>query len=158
MTQSEKGLRFQELHQRPGAFLMPNPWDAGSAKILEGLGFEALATSSGAAAAVLGRRDGKVTRQEAIQAARAIALATDLPVSADLENGFGHEPHFVGETVRLAAEAGLAGCSIEDSTGDANRPLYEIEHAAHRIAAAVKAAQSLPFKFTLTARAENFIR
>jgi 2-methylisocitrate lyase-like PEP mutase family enzyme len=158
VTQSEKALRFQELHQRAGAFLIPNPWDAGSARILSGLGFEAFATSSGAAAATFGRRDGKLTREEALTSAQAIAKATDRPVSADLENGFGEAPETVAETVRMAAKAGLVGCSIEDSTGDKNRPLFEIQFAAERIAAAVQAARSFPFHFTLTARAENFVR
>lgn len=158
MTQTEKGAQFQSLHQRPGAFLIPNPWDAGSARVLAGLGFEAFATSSGAAAATLGRRDGKLSRDEALASAHAIANATDVPVSADLENGFGDSPSDVAETVRLAAQAGLVGCSVEDSTGDKNRPLYEIQFAAERIAAAVRAARSLPFPFTLTARAENFVR
>lgn len=116
MTQTEKALRFQELHKRAGAFLIPNPWDAGSARVLAGLGFEAFATSSGAAAATFGRRDGKLTRNEALACARAVASATELPVSADLENGFGDSPAAAAETVRMAAEAGLVGCSIEDST------------------------------------------
>src|SRR5215471_15865387 len=110
MSQTEKAAQFQTLHQRAGAFLIPNPWDAGSARILAGLGFEAFATSSGAAAATLGRRDGKLTRDEALAGARAVAQATDLPVSADLENGFGDSPSMVAETVRMAAEAGLVGC------------------------------------------------
>jgi 2-methylisocitrate lyase-like PEP mutase family enzyme len=158
ITQTDKAARFQALHQRAGAFLIPNPWDAGSARILAGLGFEAFATSSGAAAATFGRRDGQLTREEALTSARAIANATDLPVSADLENGFGDSPQMVAETVRMAAEAGLVGCSIEDSTGDKNQPLYEIQRAAERVAAAVQAARSLLFRFTLTARAENFVR
>jgi 2-methylisocitrate lyase-like PEP mutase family enzyme len=158
MTQEEKATQFQALHQRPGAFLIPNPWDPGSARILAGLGFEAFATSSGAAAAALGRRDGQLTRDEALACARAIANATDLPVSADLENGFGDQPDAVAATVRLAAEAGLVGCSIEDSTGDKHRPLYELQLAAERVAAAVHTAKALPFRFTLTARAENFVR
>jgi len=139
-------------------FLIPNPWDAGSARVLAGLGFEAFATSSGAAAATFGRRDGKLTRDEAIASARAIANATDLPVSADLENGFGDSPGAVAATIRLAADAGLVGCSIEDSTGEKKQPLYEIQFGMERIAAAVEAAKSLPFHFTLTARAENFVR
>ncbi len=158
MTQAEKALRFQQLHQRAGAFLIPNPWDSGSARVLAGLGFEAFATSSGASAATYGRRDGKLTRDEALASARAIVNATDLPTSADLENGFGDAPDAVAETIRLAAEAGLVGCSIEDSTGDKNQPLYEVQFAAERIAAAVQVARSLPFRFTLTARAENFLR
>jgi 2-methylisocitrate lyase-like PEP mutase family enzyme len=158
MTQAEKASQFQALHQRPGAFLIPNPWDAGSARILAGLGFEAFATSSGAAAATFGRRDGKLTRDEALASACAIVNATDLPVSADLESGFGASPDAAAEAIRKAAEAGLVGCSIEDSTGDKNRPLYEIQLAIERLAAAVQAARSLPFHFTLTARAENFVR
>ena len=158
MTQAEKASEFQALHQHAGAFLIPNPWDAGSARVLAGLGFEALATSSGAAAAKSGRRDGKLTRDEALASARAIVNATDLPVSGDLENGFGQSPDAAAETVRLAAEAGLVGCSIEDWTRDKNRPLYDIQFAAERIAAAAHAARSLPFRFTLTARAENFVR
>lgn len=158
MTQAEKATRFQQLHQRPGTFLIPNPWDAGSARILAGLGFEALATSSSASAGVYGRRDGRLTRSEALAQARFVAEATDLPVSADLENGFGDEPEVVEQTIRLAAQAGLVGCSIEDSTRDTAKPVYDIHHAAYRIAAAAQAAKSLPFKFTLTARAENFLR
>jgi len=158
LTQTEKALRFRELHQRAGAFLIPNPWDAGSARVLAGLGFEALATSSGASAATFGRRDGKLTRDEALASARAIVNAAELPVAADLENGFGDQPEVMTETIHLAAVAGLVGCSIEDSTGDKDRPLYEIQLAAERIAAAVQAAKSLAFQFTLTARAENFIR
>jgi 2-methylisocitrate lyase-like PEP mutase family enzyme len=149
MTQAEKALRFQQLHQRAGAFLIPNPWDAGSARILAGLGFEAFATSSGAAAATFGRRDGKISRDEALAHARSIASATDLPVSADLERGFADDPKSVAETVRLAANAGLAGCSIEDFTGDNAKGLYDISFAAERIAAAAEAARSLPFPFTL---------
>ncbi len=158
MTQAHKAARFQELHKGVGAFLIPNPWDAGSARVLAGLGFEAFATSSGASAAAFGRRDGKLTRHEALASARAIVKATDLPVSADMQNGFGDGPEAAAETVRMAVEAGLVGCSIEDSTGDKSHPLYEIELAAERIAAAVQAGRSLPFRFTLTARAENFVR
>src|SRR5262249_2069236 len=121
-------------------------------------GFEALATSSGAAAAVHGRRDGNLKREEALAHARAIANATHLPVSADLENGFGASPDFIAETVRMAAECGVVGCSIEDFSGDKNKPLYDLPLATERIAAAVKAAKALPFPFPLTARAENFIR
>ena len=158
MTQTEKASRFRALHEREGIFLIPNPWDAGSALVLAGLGFEAFATSSGAAAATFGRRDGKLTREEALASARAIVEATAVPVSADLENGFGHKPDATAQTVRMAAEAGLVGCSIEDSTGDKDKPLYELEFATERIRAAVQAARSLPFPFTLTARAENFVR
>jgi 2-methylisocitrate lyase-like PEP mutase family enzyme len=157
-TQLEKANRFKALHQGPGAFVIPNPWDAGSARILAGLGFQALATSSSASAGTLGRRDGQVTRDEALAMARAIVQATDLPVSADLEKGFGDDPSAAAETIRLAGEAGLAGGSIEDSTGDKDRPLYDFDFAVERVAAAVRAARALPFPFTLTARAENFIR
>ena len=157
-TQSEKAARFRALHQAPGAFVIPNPWDAGSARVLAGLGFEALATSSGASAGILGRRDGKVTREEALAHARAIVAATDLPVSADLEKGFGDAPAVAAETIRLAAEVGLVGGSIEDATGDKDKPLYDFGLAVERVAAAVQAARALSFPFTLTARAENFLR
>jgi 2-methylisocitrate lyase-like PEP mutase family enzyme len=160
LSQSEKTARFRALHLRSGAFVIPNPWDAGTARILAGMGFEALATSSGALALTLGRRDGEgiVTRAEALAHARALASATELPVSADLENGFGDEPEAVAETVRLAASAGLAGCSIEDATGRSESPIYDKAHAAERVAAAVEAARALPFPFVLTARADNFLR
>jgi 2-methylisocitrate lyase-like PEP mutase family enzyme len=157
-TQSEKAARFRALHEGPGAFLIPNPWDGASARILATLGFQALATSSGAQAGTLGRRDGKVTRDEALAHARVIVEATDLPVSADLEKGFGDAPEAAAETIRLAAGAGLVGGSIEDATGDKDRPLYDIGHATERVAAAVRAARALPFPFTLTARTENFLR
>ena len=156
-TQIEKALRFRQLHQGPGAFLIANPWDAGSARALAKLGFEALATSSGASAAVLGRRDGELTRDEALAHARAVALSVDLPVSADLENGFGDAPEDAARTIALAAEAGLVGGSIEDASAEP-RVIYAIEHAAERVAAAVEAARGLAFPFTLTARAENFLR
>jgi 2-methylisocitrate lyase-like PEP mutase family enzyme len=158
LSQSGKADRFRALHQGPGAFAIPNPWDAGSARILAGLGFEALATSSGAFAGTLGRRDGKVRREEALAHARAVVAAVDLPISADLENGFGHAASFAAETVRLAAETGLVGCSIEDSTGENDRPLYDIAEATERVAASAAAAKGLGFAFTLTARSENFIR
>lgn len=135
---------------------MPNPWDAGSARVLASLGFAALATSSGAAAGVLGRRDGEISRDQALAHARAIVDATDLPVAADLENGFGDDPDDVALTIRLAAEAGLVGGSIEDARND--RRLYPLSQAVERVAAAVEAARALPFPFTLTARAENFLR
>ena len=157
-TQSEKAARFRALHEGPGAFLIPNPWDGASARILATLGFQALATSSGAQAGTLGRRDGKVTRDEALAHARVIVEATDLPVSADLEKGFGDAPEAAAETIRLAAGVGLVGGSIEDATGDKDRPLYDIGHATERVAAAVRAARALPFPFTLTARTENFLR
>src|SRR5262245_37086955 len=156
--QSDKATRFRVLHQGPGAFVIPNPWDAGSARLLAGLGFQALATSSGASAGILGRRDGTVTREEALAQARAIVAATDLPVSADLEKGFGDAPAVVAETIRLAAGVGLVGASIEDATGAKDTPLYEVAYAAERVAAAVRAARELSFPFTVTARAENFLR
>src|SRR5512141_994896 len=155
MTQKDKARQFQALHQRPGAFLIPNPWDQGSARILTGLGFEALATSSAASAAALGRRDGKLSQKEALAHGRAIVAASDLPVAADLEHGFSHTPEGVAETVRLAAEAGLVCCSIEDATGDKDKPLYDIQLAAERIQAAAEAARAMSFPFTLTARAET---
>jgi len=157
VTQREKGLRFRALHDRPGVFLIPNPWDVGSARVLAGLGFEALATSSAASANAAGRRDGRLTRDEALAHARSIVGATDLPVSADLEKGFGDSPEAVAETVRLAAESGLVGCTIEDSTGNPDRPLYDAALAADRIAAAARAAQALDFPFLLTARAHNLL-
>lgn len=158
VTQSEKGASFRALHQGPGTFVIANPWDAGSARILTSLGFPALATSSGAAAGTLGRRDGAVTRQEALAHLRVIVEATDLPVSGDLEKGFGDSPKDAAETIRLAGEAGLAGGSIEDATGVPENPLFDLTHAAERVAAAAEAARSLPFPFTLTARAENYLR
>jgi len=159
MTQSEKAAAFRQLHQGPGAFVVPNPWDAGSARILAALGFQALATTSSGVALSLGRRDGElaVSRDEALQSAAAIVQATPLPVSADLENCFGDDPATVAETIRLAAEIGLAGCSVEDSTTRPDDPIYPREQAIERVAAAVEAARSLPFPFTLTARAENFL-
>jgi 2-methylisocitrate lyase-like PEP mutase family enzyme len=157
ITQAEKANRFKILHEAPGAFVIPNPWDVGSARILAGLGFEALATSSAAAANVVGRKDHALTRAESLSHGKAIVDATDVPVSADLGNGFGDRPEAVAETVRLAAQAGLAGCTIEDATGNPNQPLYEFELAVERIAAGAEAARRLPFPFMLTARAHNFL-
>jgi 2-methylisocitrate lyase-like PEP mutase family enzyme len=157
-TQSDKAARFRALHAGPGAFVIANPWDAGSARVLAALGFPALATSSGAQAGVLGRRDGRVARDEALAHARAIVEATDLPVSADLEKCFGDAPAVVAETIRLAAGTGLVGGSVEDATGDKAKPLYDFAHAVERVAAAAEAARALPVPFTLTARAENFLR
>lgn len=158
VTQRDKAIRFQELHRGPGAFAVPNPWDASSARILSGLGFQALATSSGAFAATLGLRDGQVTRGQTLALARTIVEATDLPVSADLENGFGDSPESAAETIRLAAGAGLAGGSIEDApgAGGQGRVLYDITLAAERVSAAAEAARALPFPFVLTARTENY--
>ncbi len=159
-SQAEKAQRFRALHARPGAFVIPNPWDAGTARILSGLGFEALTTTSAGLAFTLGRQDGAgaVTRDEALANAKAIVDATDLPVAADLENGYGHTPEAVAETIRLAAEvAGLVGGSIEDATGDPRRPIYDFQHAVERVAAAAEAARALPFPFVLVGRAENFL-
>jgi 2-methylisocitrate lyase-like PEP mutase family enzyme len=158
LSQTEKAARFRALHEAPEPFVIANAWDAGSARILAGLGFAALATSSGASAGVLGRRDGMVSRQEALDHARAIVAATDLPVSADLEKGFADSPEGTAEIIRLAAAAGLVGGSIEDFSGDPQRALYPFDHAVARVAAAARVAQTLPFPFTLTARAENFLR
>jgi 2-methylisocitrate lyase-like PEP mutase family enzyme len=156
-TQNDKARTFRALHERPGAVVIPNPFDLGTARILAGLGFEALATTSAGCAFSLGRRDGAITRDEALGHARTIVDATPLPVSADLENGFGAAPETVAETIRLAAETGLVGGSIEDASGDPERPVYDLVHAVERVGAAAEAARSLRFPFTLTARAENFL-
>ncbi len=156
-TQSEKGRVFRALHEREGAFAIPNPWDAGSARLLERLGFEALATTSAGFAFSLGKRDYEVGREAMVAHVGAIAAAVDLPVSGDLENGFGDDPEDAAETIRLAAGAGLVGGSIEDATGRADEPIYAFEHAVERVRAAAEAARGLPFLFTLTARAENFL-
>jgi 2-methylisocitrate lyase-like PEP mutase family enzyme len=157
LSQPDKASRFRALHTS-GAFIIPNAWDGASARILASLGFQAIATSSGACAATLGRLDGRITRNEALTHSRIIAAATDCPVSADLEKGFADAPADVAESVRQAAAVGLVGCSIEDSTGNKEQPLYEFDLATRRIAAAAEAAHALPFAFTLTARAENFLR
>lgn len=156
-TQKENGERFRELHRRKSGFLIPNPWDVGTARLLAQLGFEALATTSAGCAFSLGLPDGKVTRLTAMAHIAAIARATDLPVSADLENGFDDRPEQVAETIRMAAAAGAVGGSIEDATGKADQPIYPLGVAVERVAAAVRAARALPFPFTLTARAENFL-
>jgi 2-methylisocitrate lyase-like PEP mutase family enzyme len=157
ISQKEKADRFRALHNGPGVFVIPNPWDIGSARVLAGLGFQALATSSAASASALGRRDGGLRRDEALGHARSIVNATDLPVSADLETGFGDAPETVAETIRLAAEAGLVGCTIEDATGNPDHPLYDEHLAVERIAAGAQAARALPFPFILTARAHNLL-
>jgi 2-methylisocitrate lyase-like PEP mutase family enzyme len=157
-SQKEKAERFRALHAAPETFVIANAWDAGSARILTALGFKALATSSGACAGVLGRRDGAVTREEALAHCQAIVDATDCPVSADLEKGFGDAPEASAETIRLAAGVGLIGASIEDATGYPERPLFDAVAAERRIAAAVAAARSLSFPFILTARTENYLR
>jgi 2-methylisocitrate lyase-like PEP mutase family enzyme len=158
-TQAEKGRLFRALHERPGLFIMPNPWDAGTARLFESLGFEALATTSLGFASSLGRVDGtlSVTRDELIANCREIASATDLPVNADLENGYADAPEDAAEIIRMAADAGVVGGSIEDATGKADQPLYDFDVAVARVAAAARVAHSLPFPFTLTARAENFL-
>lgn len=158
VSQKDKADAFRALHAGPRAFVIANPWDAGSARALASMGFKALATSSGAKAGVLGKRDGKVTRDEALAHCRLVAGATDLPVAGDLENCYGHEPAFVAETIALAAGTGLVGGSVEDATGEKDRPLYDHGHAVERVAAAAEAARKLPFAFTLTARSENFLR
>jgi 2-methylisocitrate lyase-like PEP mutase family enzyme len=156
-TQAERARRFLALHGGERPLLMPNPWDIGSATLLAALGFEALATTSSGFAATLGRRDGAVTRQEALAHGAAMAGATPLPVSADLENGFADDPAGVAQTVRDAIAAGLAGCSIEDFTRDTTAPIYDIDHATARIAAAAQAAHGDPGRLVLTARAENHV-
>jgi 2-methylisocitrate lyase-like PEP mutase family enzyme len=156
-TQAAKGQAFRALHERDGAFIIPNPWDVGTARILAHLGFEALATTSMGYAFSVGRRDNTLDRRETMAHASAIAAATDLPVSADLENCFGDAPEIAAETIRLAAAAGVVGGSIEDATGRPDAPIYEMEHALDRVRAAVAASRDLPFPFTLTARAENYL-
>jgi 2-methylisocitrate lyase-like PEP mutase family enzyme len=157
LTQAEKGLTFHALHQRDRAFIIPNPWDIGTARLLAHLGFEALATTSAGYAFSIGQRDNTIGRDAMLAHVAAIASATDLPVSGDLENGFGDAPEIAAETIRLAAAAGLVGGSIEDSTGRAEHPIYEKEHAVERVRAAVEAARSLRFSFMLTARCENYL-
>lgn len=159
-TQAEKAAVFHALHQKPEVFVIANPWDAGTARILTTLGFAALSTTSAGAAFTLGRRDGtgSVSREEALANAKSIAEATHLPVAADLENGYGHAPEDAALTIRLAAEqAGLVGGSIEDATGDTTEPIYDFEHAVERVAAAAAAARALPFPFMFVARAENYL-
>jgi len=156
-TQAEKGLAFRRLHERNAAFIIPNPWDIGSARILEHSGFEALATTSMGYAFSLGKLDTTVGRDEMLAHIASLAEATSLPVNADLENGYGDDPRTVAETIRLAAAAGVVGGSIEDATGRTGDPIYDIEHAVERVRAAVEAARALPFPFTLTARAENYL-
>ncbi|HEY7437353.1 MAG TPA: isocitrate lyase/phosphoenolpyruvate mutase family protein [Methylomirabilota bacterium] len=158
-TPAEKAIAFRALHERPGAFMIPNPWDAGTARLLASLGFEALATTSLGLANSLGRVDGTngVSRAQVIDNCRAIAAATDLPVNADLENGYAHEPRAAAEIIRLAAEAGVSGGSIEDATGLTDPPIYDFQHAVERVHAAVEVARALPVPFVLTARAENLL-
>lgn len=157
LSQAEKGRHFHELHYRKRAFIIPNPWDIGTARLLQHLRFEALATTSMGYAFSLGKPDTTVGREAMLAHLAAIASATDLPVSADLENGFADSPGTVAETISLAGSAGVVGGSIEDATGRADDPIYEKEFAAERVRAAVEAARRLPFPFTLTARAENYL-
>ena len=156
-TLADKARAFRDLHRRPGAFVMPNPWDAGSARLLARIGFEALATTSAGLAFSSGRRDGTGTLDETIAHVAGLAAATGLPLSADLERGFGDAPRDVARAIRLAAEAGAVGGSIEDATGQTGTPLYDMDFAADRVRAAAEAARDLPHPFMLTARAENFL-
>lgn len=155
--QQARAERFRELHRRPGIFVIPNPWDVGTARLLAQLGFEALASSSAGYAFSLGVRDNEVGREAMLRHVGELVAATDLPVSADLENGFGDDPETVAQTIRLGAAAGLVGGSIEDASRDPRKPIYDFQHAVDRVAAAVDAARALPFPFTLVARAENFL-
>ena len=156
-TQLERATAFKALHEREGAFVIPNPWDVGSARLLASLGFEALATTSSGFANSLGRLDGEVTREEVIEHCRSLSAATDLPVSADLENCFADDPSKVGETLLLGARVGLVGGSIEDFSRDPSKPIYDFALAVERVHAAAIAARSLDFPFMLTARAENLL-
>ncbi len=158
VSQQDKADRFAALHRRATVFVIPNPWDAGSARLLASQGFQALATTSLGFALTLGRRDGEVSRDEAIEHCRDIAAATDLPVSADLENGFADDPAQAAQTLVRAAEAGVVGGSIEDYSGDPARPIYDFNHAVERVQAAAEAVHALGFRFTFTARAENMLR
>jgi 2-methylisocitrate lyase-like PEP mutase family enzyme len=157
LTQAEKGQAFRALHERDTAFIVPNPWDIGTARILAQLGFEALATTSMGYAVSTGQEDHTIDCPRMMEHVSTIVSATDLPLSADLENGFGDAPEIVAETIRLAAAAGAVGGSIEDATGRPDHPIYEQGHAAERIQAAAAAARALPFAFTLTGRAENYL-
>lgn len=156
-SRSEKTARFRALHEREGAFVIPNPWDVGTARILASMGFEALATTSAGLAFSLGIPEGRLAPDSVLAHCTDLVTATDLPVSADLEKGFGDDPDSVAETIRRAAATGLAGGSIEDHTGRADEPIFAFDQAVERIAAAVEAARSLPDDFVLTARAENFL-
>jgi 2-methylisocitrate lyase-like PEP mutase family enzyme len=157
LTQTEKGRAFRALHERDRAFIIPNPWDIGTARLLAHLGFEALATTSAGYAFSMGQRDYTIGRDQMMAHVSAVASATDLPVSADLENGFADAPEIVAETIRQAAAAGLVGGSIEDATGRQDGPIYEEALAADRVRAASETGRALSFPFTLTARAENYL-
>jgi 2-methylisocitrate lyase-like PEP mutase family enzyme len=154
----ERAERFAALHRRAGAFIIPNPWDAGSARMLAGLGFESLASTSWGAAVALGQSDGAVSRDAMIEHVRQLSAATDLPLSADLENCYAHDPRDAAQTLVLAAGAGAVGGSIEDYSLDPAKPIYDFSHAVERVQAAVEAVRRLDFPFTLTARAENLLR
>ncbi len=156
--QRERAERFAALHRGAGAFIIPNPWDAGSARLLAGLGFEALASTSWGAAIAMGELDGEVSRDAMIEHVRQLSVVTDLPLSADLENCYAHDPREAAETLRLAAAAGAVGGSIEDYSLDPGKPIYDFSHAVERVQAAVEAVRRLDFHFTLTARAENLLR
>lgn len=160
VEKARRGERFRDLHAAPGILILPNPWDAGTARLLAHAGYQALATTSAGFAFSIGRRDGDgaVSREETLRHVQQIIEATELPVSADLENGFGSSPECVAETIRQAGAIGLAGASIEDATYDRDAPIFDRSLAAERILAAVEAAKNLPYPFTLTARCENFIR
>ena len=153
----DKGVMFRELHKGPGAFIIPNPWDVGTARILAHLGFKALATTSVGMAFNLGKRDGGVSETETLAHCRTIVAATPLPVSADLEKGFGDSPEEAARTIRLAAETGLAGASLEDYSGDREAPIFDFSLSVERIAAAVEARNAIKADFVLTARCENFL-
>lgn len=157
-TRVERAESFRALHEREGAFIIPNPWDVGSARLLAALGFESLATTSSGFAYSLGRLDGEVTLEETLAHCRALSSATDIPVSADLENGYGDEPEAAAKAITLAGEAGVVGGSIEDYSGNESQSIYDFQLAVERVTAAVEAARGLPFAFTLTARAENLLR
>lgn len=157
LTQTQKGQAFRDLHARDAAFIIPNPWDVGTARLLAYLGFAALATTSMGYSFSSGQRDNTMDREQMLKHVSEIAAATDLPVNADLENGFGDSPEVVAETLKQAAKAGAVGGSIEDATGAADHPIYEREHAVERVRAAAEAVRAIPFTFTLTARAENYL-
>lgn len=157
LTQAEKGVAFESLHKQDGTFLIPNPWDVGSARLLAHAGFEALATSSAGYAFSVGKADNAVGRDGTLSHAAAVAEATELPISIDLENGFGDDPQTVAETIRLAAATGAVGGSIEDATGRADDPIYDRALAIERIRAGADVVRGLPFRFMLTARSENYL-
>ena len=157
-TQLEKATAFRSLHESADVFVIPNPWDIGSARMLEAMGFESLATTSSGFAQSIGRLDGAVSLDEKLRHCAELSSATNVPISADLEKGFADEPNAVASCIQLAAEAGIVGGSIEDFTGNPNRPIYDLNLAVERVAAASEAARGLEFPFTLTARAENLLR